>query len=117
MLAAYPLDALQPVVEAPVQPRAGDYKYQYLYSQLYPEFRFHNLPVYAAGRKNTDTAGPGNRKEINVPACLGKYLHRRHKTATATDIEELIAHVQQTVIEAHGIELLHEVRIVGEAGP
>jgi UDP-N-acetylmuramate dehydrogenase len=37
--------------------------------------------------------------------------------ATATDIEELIAHVQQTVIEAHGIELLHEVRIVGEAGP
>lgn len=37
--------------------------------------------------------------------------------ATATDIEELIAHVRHTVIEAHGIELLHEVRIVGEAGP
>jgi UDP-N-acetylmuramate dehydrogenase len=35
--------------------------------------------------------------------------------ATATDIEELIDHVRQTVMEAHGIELLHEVRIVGEA--
>jgi UDP-N-acetylmuramate dehydrogenase len=34
--------------------------------------------------------------------------------ATATDIEELIEHVQQKVIEAHGIELVHEVRIVGE---
>ena len=35
--------------------------------------------------------------------------------ATATDIEELIEHVRQTVIEQHGIELVHEVRIVGEA--
>jgi UDP-N-acetylmuramate dehydrogenase len=34
--------------------------------------------------------------------------------ATATDIEELIEHVRQSVIEAHGIELVHEVRIVGE---
>jgi UDP-N-acetylmuramate dehydrogenase len=34
--------------------------------------------------------------------------------ATATDIEELIEHVRQTVIEAHGVELVHEVRIVGE---
>ena len=35
--------------------------------------------------------------------------------ATATDIEELIEHVRQTVIEVHGVELVHEVRIVGEA--
>jgi UDP-N-acetylmuramate dehydrogenase len=35
--------------------------------------------------------------------------------ATATDVEELIEHVRHTVIEQHGIELLHEVRIVGEA--
>ncbi len=35
--------------------------------------------------------------------------------ATATDIEELIEHVRQTVIEKHGVELVHEVRIVGEA--
>ena len=34
--------------------------------------------------------------------------------ATATDIEELIEHVRQTVIEQHGVELQHEVRIVGE---
>ena len=34
--------------------------------------------------------------------------------ATATDIEELIEHVRQTVIEQHGVELVHEVRIVGE---
>jgi UDP-N-acetylmuramate dehydrogenase len=34
--------------------------------------------------------------------------------ATATDIEELIEHVRQTVIEVHGVELVHEVRIVGE---
>jgi UDP-N-acetylmuramate dehydrogenase len=34
--------------------------------------------------------------------------------ATATDIEELIEHVRQKVIEVHGIELVHEVRIVGE---
>ena len=34
--------------------------------------------------------------------------------ATATDIEELIEHVRQAVIEAHGVELVHEVRIVGE---
>lgn len=34
--------------------------------------------------------------------------------ATATDVEELIDHVRQTVIEAHGVTLKHEVRIVGE---
>ena len=35
--------------------------------------------------------------------------------ATATDIEELIEHVRQSVIDEHGIELVHEVRIVGES--
>ena len=35
--------------------------------------------------------------------------------ATATDVEELIEHVRQVVIEKHGVELVHEVRIVGEA--
>jgi len=34
--------------------------------------------------------------------------------ATATDIEGLIEHVRQTVRDAHGVELIHEVRIVGE---
>jgi len=34
--------------------------------------------------------------------------------ATATDIEELIELVRQTVLEAHGVALRHEVRIAGE---
>jgi UDP-N-acetylmuramate dehydrogenase len=34
--------------------------------------------------------------------------------ASATDIEALIEHVRKTVLDVHGIELVHEVRIVGE---
>ena len=34
--------------------------------------------------------------------------------ATANDIERLIEHVRQTVIDKYGVELVHEVRIVGE---
>ncbi len=34
--------------------------------------------------------------------------------ATAAEIEQLISHVQQTVADVHGVELRHEVRIVGE---
>ena len=34
--------------------------------------------------------------------------------ASATDIEELIEHVRQTVFDKHGVQLQHEVRIVGE---
>lgn len=34
--------------------------------------------------------------------------------ATATDIEELIEFVRQTVLDVHGVDLTHEVRIVGE---
>ena len=34
--------------------------------------------------------------------------------ASATDIERLIEHVRQTVEDRHGVELRHEVRIVGE---
>lgn len=54
-------------------------------------------------------------------AIGGAVVSRKHANfiinagaATATDIEELIEHVRQTVLEAHGIELVHEVRIVGE---
>ena len=35
--------------------------------------------------------------------------------ATAKDIEQLIEHVRQTVLDEHGVSLVHEVRIVGEA--
>ena len=34
--------------------------------------------------------------------------------ATAADIEALIDLVRRTVLEQHGVELVHEVRIVGE---
>ena len=34
--------------------------------------------------------------------------------ATGADIEQLIEHVRQTVLDVHGIKLVHEVRIVGE---
>lgn len=34
--------------------------------------------------------------------------------ATATEIEQLMEHVRQTVARQHGVELIHEVRIVGE---
>ena len=33
--------------------------------------------------------------------------------ATALDVENLILHVQQTVLDATGIELITEVRVVG----
>ena len=35
--------------------------------------------------------------------------------ASATDIEELIEHVRQTVLDESGVNLIHEVRIVGVA--
>jgi len=37
--------------------------------------------------------------------------------ATAADIERLIDHVHATVLEKTGVDLVREVRIVGEAGP
>lgn len=40
-------------------------------------------------------------------------INRDH--ASAADIEALIDHVQHTVSEVHGVELVREVRIVGEA--
>jgi len=33
--------------------------------------------------------------------------------ASATDVESLIEHVQETVLQVHGVQLVHEVRIVG----
>ena len=34
--------------------------------------------------------------------------------ATAADIEEVIRHVQETVLREHGVELQREVKIIGE---
>lgn len=35
--------------------------------------------------------------------------------ASASDVESLIQHVQETVAKVHGVKLVHEVRIVGDA--
>lgn len=35
--------------------------------------------------------------------------------ASAADVERLITHVQRTVADQHGVELVHEVRIIGNA--
>lgn len=40
-------------------------------------------------------------------------INRNH--ASARDIEALISHVQHTVSDVHGVELVHEVHIIGEA--
>ena len=40
-------------------------------------------------------------------------INRNH--ASAQDIESLISHVQRTVADVHGVDLVHEVRIIGEA--
>ena len=34
--------------------------------------------------------------------------------ASATDVEQLVSYVQQAVADQHGVELIHEVCIVGE---
>ena len=39
-----------------------------------------------------------------------------HGAASASDLEQLIRHVQQSVERAHGVRLVPEVRILGEAG-
>jgi len=36
------------------------------------------------------------------------------ESASATDVEQLISYVQQTVADQQGVELVHEVRIVGD---
>ena len=63
--------------------------------------------IEAAGLKGFSMGG------AEVSDKHANFIINRNK-ATATDIERLIEHVQQTVREVHGMELVHEVRIVGE---
>jgi len=75
---------------------------------------FRNPPGDHAARL-IETAGlKGHR--IGGAEVSGKHANFiiNSNNATATDVEELIEHVRRTVMEQHGIELLHEVRIVGE---
>lgn len=64
--------------------------------------------IEAAGLKGHRIGGA----EVS-PKHANFIINRDH--ATATDVEELIEHVRQTVLEVHGVELVHEVHIVGEA--
>jgi UDP-N-acetylmuramate dehydrogenase len=66
--------------------------------------------IEAAGLKGYRVGG------AEVSAKHANFIINR-AGATATDIEELIAYVRQTVIDTHGVELTHEVRIIGEVGP
>jgi len=63
--------------------------------------------IEAAGLKGHRIGGA----EVSVKHA-NFIINREH--ASAADIEALITHVQQTVSAVHGIELVHEVRIVGE---
>ncbi len=75
---------------------------------------FRNPPGDHAARL-IETAGlKGHRiggAEVS-PKHANFIINREH--ATAADIEALIDHVQATVARVHGVELVHEVRIVGE---
>jgi UDP-N-acetylmuramate dehydrogenase len=78
---------------------------------------FRNPPGDHAGRLIEDCGLKGFRigyagvseKHANFIINLGQ--------ARAADIEALIAHVQRTVAAAHGVELIPEVKMIGEALP
>lgn len=64
--------------------------------------------IEAAGLKGHRIGGA----EVSVKHA--NFIINPGRTATATDIEALIDHVQQTVLDVHGVRLEHEVRIAGE---
>ena len=63
--------------------------------------------IEAAGLKGHSIGG------AEVSTKHANFIINR-KGASASDIEELIEHVQKTVLDVHGVSLRHEVRIVGE---
>lgn len=75
---------------------------------------FRNPPGDHAARLIEAAGLKGHR--IGGAEVSGKHANFiiNRDNATATDVEELIEHVRRTVIEKHGIELQHEVHIVGE---
>jgi len=76
---------------------------------------FRNPPGDHAARL-IETAGLKGRR-LGGAEVSGKHanfiINRDH--ASAADIENLISLVQQKVADEHGVLLVHEVRIVGEA--
>jgi len=75
-----------------------------------PEGDFSARLIEAAGLKGHRIGG------AEVSEKHANFIINRDK-ASAKDIEELIEHVRQTVLEKHGVRLVHEVRIVGEPRP
>ena len=73
-----------------------------------PEGDYSARLIEAAGLKGHRIGG------AEVSTKHANFIINRDN-ASATDIEALIEHVRRTVFDVHGVELVHEVRIVGEA--
>jgi UDP-N-acetylmuramate dehydrogenase len=72
-----------------------------------PDGDFAARLIESCGLKGTSMGGAQvSEKHANFIVNTGK--------ATANDIERLIAHVHDTVLRTHGLELHREVRIIGE---
>jgi len=79
---------------------------------------FRNPPGDFAARLIEASGLKGHRiGGAEVSTKHANFIINRERAATAADIEALIDHVQQTVLERHGVRLSHEVRIVGEEAP
>ena len=72
-----------------------------------PEGDYSARLIEAAGLKGYRIGG------AEVSTKHANFIINRDN-ASATDIEALIEHVRKTVFDVHGIELVHEVRMVGE---
>src|SRR5210317_700699 len=72
-----------------------------------PEDDYSARLIEAAGLKGHRIGG------AEVSTKHANFIINRER-ASATDIEALIEHVRKTVFGVHGVELVHEVRIVGE---
>ena len=73
-----------------------------------PQGDFAARLIETAGLKGHRIGG------AEVSAKHANFIINRND-ASAQDIEALISHVQRTVADVHGIDLVHEVRIIGEA--
>lgn len=73
-----------------------------------PEGDFAARLIEASGLKGFQIGGAQvSEKHANFIVNLGN--------ATAADIEQLIAHIKQTVWQQHGVTLIQEVKVIGEA--
>ena len=73
-----------------------------------PEGDFAARLIEAAGLKGFSIGG------AQVSDKHANFIINRGD-ATAIDIEALIEHVRQAVLDTHGVRLVHEVHIVGDA--